>query len=503
MDPQLAKPIRPLAKGSLRMQSDSRLLKLFRRGVDPAFDELVRRYRGALVGYAGAIAGKDRAEDVVQESLMKAHRSLSGDESIEPKPWLYTVVRNTALNDIRDNRKHSHDGLGEPAGRSMAPHELAEQKEELAAIVAAVSDLPASQRKALIGHELGGFSHEEIATELKLTTGATKQLIYRARLTLRNAIGALIPFPLIAWLVSDTAGVVATGAGGAVAGGAFGAASSGGAAGTAGGGGVMAAIAGAGGAKLAVVAVVAGGTIATGVAVEKHHASNADNGSQTAQVRPATDGSSGGQVGSILVDSSSGSSSGPGGGSGSGAAVGGGSSGKDKSGNGGDSGSNSGVGGSTSPGRDDNSGHGSSGHSPGGGTEGSGSSGKGRDGDSGGSGDDAPRPTSPPRSGGGRGGDDFHSGSSGGDDSGGGSGSGSGISGSGSGSGESGSDSGSDSGDSGSGGSGDDGYSGSGGSGSGSSGSSGTSGGGYVPPPVPKSGSGDGGHDGSGSSEDD
>ena len=88
------------------MQSDSRLVKLFRRGVEPAFDELVNRYRGALVIYAGAIAGLDRAEDVVQDSLVKAHRSLGGDQPIEPRPWLYTVVRNTALNDIRDNSKH-------------------------------------------------------------------------------------------------------------------------------------------------------------------------------------------------------------------------------------------------------------------------------------------------------------------------------------------------------------------------------------------------------------
>jgi len=145
------------------MQSDSRLVKLFRRGVEPAFDELVNRYRGALVTYAGAIAGYDRAEDVVQDSLVKAHRSLGGDQPIEPKPLLYTVVRNTALNDIRDNSKHRHVLLGETTGRVAPTHEVAERREELAAVVAAVSDLPESQRRALIGHELGGFSHEEIA----------------------------------------------------------------------------------------------------------------------------------------------------------------------------------------------------------------------------------------------------------------------------------------------------------------------------------------------------
>lgn len=257
------------------MQSDSRLVKLFRRGVEPAFDELVRRYRGALVAYAGAIAGRDRAEDVVQDSLVKAHRSLTGDQMIEPRPWLYTVVRNTALNDIRDNRKHSHDDLEGTADRTYAqPHEVAERREELAKVVAAVSALPASQRRALIGHELGGFSYDEIAAELDVSAGATRQLIYRARLTLRNSFGALIPFPLIAWLTADATGVFATGAAGGVATGAAASGALGSASGTAGvgsGGGLLAGLTGAGTAKLAVVAVVAGGSIAGGIVAERHH----------------------------------------------------------------------------------------------------------------------------------------------------------------------------------------------------------------------------------------
>ena len=59
------------------MQSDRRLVKLFRRGIDPAFDELVNRYRAPLVNFAAAFVGRDRADDVVQDSLVKAHRALS------------------------------------------------------------------------------------------------------------------------------------------------------------------------------------------------------------------------------------------------------------------------------------------------------------------------------------------------------------------------------------------------------------------------------------------
>ena len=59
------------------MQSDRRLSDLYHRGVDPAFDELVDRYRASLTAFAGAIVGAARAEDVVQESLIKAHRAMA------------------------------------------------------------------------------------------------------------------------------------------------------------------------------------------------------------------------------------------------------------------------------------------------------------------------------------------------------------------------------------------------------------------------------------------
>lgn len=262
---------RPLAQGTLRLQSDERLLKLYRRGIEPAFDELVRRYRPALVAYAGSIAGSDRAEDVVQESLVKAHRSLRTDRDIEPRPWLYTLTRNTALNDIRDNRKHRHADFTEAAGRGDTPADLFEQRERFAAVLAAVSDLPPAQRRALVDHELSGFSHEEIAAEMDLSTGATKQLIYRARISLRNAFGAAIPIPVIIWLFEGS-GLLATGVagGGATASGMVGGLGAGSAA------------------KIAVVAVVAGGSLAGGIAVEKNRSETPSVERNTARAAPVS-----------------------------------------------------------------------------------------------------------------------------------------------------------------------------------------------------------------------
>ena len=305
------------------MQPDERLSRLFSRGVDPAFDELVRRYRAPLTVFAGGIVGRDRAEDVVQESLVKAHRSMATEDIHEPKAWLYRVVRNTALNEIRDGAKHDHDELtewGSGGTRDQAAEE-AERREELAMLISALAELPESQRTALVGKELGGYTHEELAEKLGVSRGATKQLIFRARTGLRNALGALVPMPLIVWLASDVTGTfVASGAGTATAAGVAGVAggtggvaggAAAGATGAATGGSLFAGLAGGGAAKVAVVAAVAGGTVAAGVAVEEKRASETDP--RPAVVRsiqsPGTDATTGGVI-PALAGSGSGDGSG-------------------------------------------------------------------------------------------------------------------------------------------------------------------------------------------------
>ena len=90
------KRFEPLAKAVLRTQPDARLVALVRKGSEPAFDEIVRRYRPALVPFAAAYASSASAEDVVQESLIRAWdaiRDSDPDVELALKPWLFTIVR--------------------------------------------------------------------------------------------------------------------------------------------------------------------------------------------------------------------------------------------------------------------------------------------------------------------------------------------------------------------------------------------------------------------------
>lgn len=191
-----ANNLAPLAAPALRLQSDVRLVGLTRDGQARAFDEIVRRYRSNLVGFATTVVPASRAEDVVQDALAKAYVALDASTTeINLKPWLFTIVRNTALNDLRDEPSHEH--LDENWDGVPQPPEVADRRRQLASLIAGIQALPEAQRAALVRRELEGMGHEEIATELGVIPGAVRQLIFRARTTLRDAVGSLIPAPAL------------------------------------------------------------------------------------------------------------------------------------------------------------------------------------------------------------------------------------------------------------------------------------------------------------------
>jgi RNA polymerase sigma factor (sigma-70 family) len=237
---------------ALRAQPDRRLVDLARDGYDAAFEEIVRRYRRPLDRFAAAIVG-GRSEDVTQDAFSKALLALRGSEAeIELRPWLYRIVRNTALNDLRD-RPPAAAELSEalPGGRSAAAE--AEAREEMRDLMGRLRALPEPQRAALVMRELEGLSHEEIAAALGVSGGAARQAIYRARAALREGLGLLLPLPLLRAL-TDHGGEVAAGG------------------------------LGAGALKAGMATVLVAGAVGAGVAVEHRHADRV--GPEAAQAAP-------------------------------------------------------------------------------------------------------------------------------------------------------------------------------------------------------------------------
>src|SRR4051794_37067191 len=254
---------------ALRTQPDRRLVTLVRDGYDTAFEEIVRRYGKALTRYAAAIVG-GRSEDVTQDALSKALLALRGNSEaeIELRPWLYRIVRNTALNDLRDRPPETAELTEALAAGSGSAAEAAERREELAELMRRLRDLPEPQRAAIVMRELEGLSHEEIASALGLSGGGARQTIYRARRALRDGLGLMVPPPLLRGVIEHGAGATA------------GAAGAGGAAVAAGGAGTAL--------KVGVVTAVLAGSVGTGLALDENRAQDRDVEMAAAATQPRT-----------------------------------------------------------------------------------------------------------------------------------------------------------------------------------------------------------------------
>jgi RNA polymerase sigma factor (sigma-70 family) len=181
----------------LRTQSDGRLVDLVRAGHASAFEAIVQRYRKPLLGYCSRLLPASRAEDAVQQTFLKAYQAMvSGDAELNLRPWLYRIAHNASLNLLRQNG-WTHEQLDENLDGVQRPDQALELRERLRATVEAVKRLPERQRDAVLLREVEGLSYEEIATAMGVGDGAVRQLLHRARSSLRAGLTAVTPVGLV------------------------------------------------------------------------------------------------------------------------------------------------------------------------------------------------------------------------------------------------------------------------------------------------------------------
>jgi len=187
----------------LRTQSDARLVALTREGNERAFEMIVERYRRPLHGYCRRVLSDSRAEDAVQQTFLNAWTSLrDGAEIRDLRPWLYRIAHNTALNAAK-RAGYDYDELRESLASPYEGHDdELERRRIMRETLAGLAALPERQREALLQTVIAGHSQEAVAVALGVTDGAVRQLVHRARTTLRAAATAVTPLPLVAWLAS-------------------------------------------------------------------------------------------------------------------------------------------------------------------------------------------------------------------------------------------------------------------------------------------------------------
>jgi RNA polymerase sigma factor (sigma-70 family) len=142
-----------------------------------------------------------RADDLVQQTFLSAYAALrSGTEVRHLRGWLYRILRNEV---IRTSSRSILEVELDPTSIATEPLEEASQRRMLAfETLSSIAALPTRQRRAIVATALDGESRAAVAGSMGLSEGAVRQLMHRARATLRAAVAAFTPSPVANWLAS-------------------------------------------------------------------------------------------------------------------------------------------------------------------------------------------------------------------------------------------------------------------------------------------------------------
>jgi RNA polymerase sigma-70 factor, ECF subfamily len=180
--------------------TDAAAVAQARDGDSEAFRALVERHSRAVYRLAHRMTGNaSDAEDVVQETFLRAYRQLGRFESrANFGTWLHRIAVNCSIDLIRarPHRESPHDagdleefvGASSPDSRRPTPERLMLSAEVQGRIQAAMGSLSHMERAAFVLRHFEGHSIDEISRLLGLKTNAAKHSIFRAVRKMRVAL---------------------------------------------------------------------------------------------------------------------------------------------------------------------------------------------------------------------------------------------------------------------------------------------------------------------------
>jgi RNA polymerase sigma-70 factor, ECF subfamily len=175
-----------------------------RTGDADAFRVLVERHSRSLFRLAFRMTGNESdAEDVVQESFLRAYKQLDKfDERASFGTWLYRITANCSLDLMRSKKRRSEqiapadpemdDPILNLPSHDPSPERSAASGQVRERVAEAMKELSATERTAFVLRHFEGMCIEDVSRVLDCQPGAAKHSVFRAVQKLRRALEPLV-----------------------------------------------------------------------------------------------------------------------------------------------------------------------------------------------------------------------------------------------------------------------------------------------------------------------
>jgi RNA polymerase sigma-70 factor (ECF subfamily) len=147
------------------------------------FERIALPHLGSLAWFARRLSGGAAADDLVQETYLRAWRAFGGFDGLNPRAWLFRILINIHLGEGRRRKawelhaESSHQAICAPDDRGPE-------------ILQALGRLPEEQRTVLLLQVVEGFTCQEMADILAVPIGTVMSRLSRARQAMRSLLAS-------------------------------------------------------------------------------------------------------------------------------------------------------------------------------------------------------------------------------------------------------------------------------------------------------------------------
>jgi RNA polymerase sigma-70 factor, ECF subfamily len=175
-------------------RTDTELVRAVLGGDPQAYGPLVARHQQRLYRRAFSMLGDpDLAADMVQDSFIRAYSSLDAADPDRFGAWVYRILRNLCLDELRSPRQRTTALSPTMANGEGGPEQAYERRVLGDALGDALADLGPTLREAFVLKHVEGLSYEEMSAQTGVAIGALKMRVKRAREALRTMLQPLEP----------------------------------------------------------------------------------------------------------------------------------------------------------------------------------------------------------------------------------------------------------------------------------------------------------------------